>query len=717
MNPKQRIQELTDLIIKYNEEYYLKNTSLVSDQEYDLLFNELKELEQKYPEYALENTPTKTKGFLNNNAFKNFEITPHQFEMYSIDNSYSEKDLIDFDTRIKKLLDIKSSIEYILEWKIDGVSINLQYEKGNLIKALTRGNGVMGENVIQNIRLCGFYEQIKQIGYLESCELKGEIVLTKKAFENILEEYDNVNKQLVQLNLKPKVLPVNARNLASGLIRDFKSSEDDDDLINQIKIKAKNMLNLVLYQFQSVNSPFKYQSEILNYFQAKHIPTHSSFLLCESIQEAYEKIQEVWEKVDEQPWDCDGLVLKVNNLNFCDALGYTNRFPRWATAFKHLFVTAQTEIINIYTTVGRTGKITYNAEFEPVSLLNSTIKHASLHNHQYIVEKNINIGDVVQIEKAGGIIPQVMKVVQKNSNGIFEKQMHCPTCNSLLITYEGFVDQFCENVLCKDRIKNSLVHFCSKNAMDIFFFGETWIEDLVNAHLINNFSDIYKIVSNIDLQRQIFEIWKTKMQDQQNKNVTVEFTAWKLLPKMIEAILISKNKDLSNLIYALGIPSIGDKKSIVLANNFKSMDKIIELSKNGCLKDELKKIKDFGDILIENVVSFFENKMIVEEIINLQKYGVNTVNLSADKIVNDNYFSNKNVLITGTLSKARSHYVNLLKNVNANIYDSLTSKIDFLLVGENPGANKIEKYEKLKNKHNIKLLKEKEFLELFNQNH
>ena len=658
MNIKLRIEELVNKINNWNYEYYILDNPTVSDQEYDSAFKELEKLEQNYPEYIKEDSPTKRVG---SSILEKFEKVKHSIPLLSLSDAFSESELRDFDSRI-----IKEGInpEYVCELKIDGLSVSLTYAKGNLIRGATRGDGTIGEDITNNVKT------IKTIPLKLTeevdIEVRGEIFMNKSTLNKINIEREKNGLELLK----------NTRNAAAGSVRNLDS-----------KVTASRELDSFIYHIpNALDYNLHSQSDALKYIDKLGLKLNNTFKLLKNIEEVIEYINHIATIREELEYDIDGVVIKVNNIDEQEQLGYTSRHPKWAIAYKFPPKELITRLEDIIFTVGRTGKITPNAVLEPVLIQGSLVKRATLHNANNIIDKDIKINDMVSIRKAGDVIPEVIESKKERRTGKeidFKMITNCPICNSLLVETEA--NHFCMNINCDARKMESIIHFSSRDAMNIEGLGERIIEDFYNMGYLKKITDIYKLKN-----------YKEELKE-------LEGFGEKSINKLIENIENSKNNSLEKLLFGLGIKQVGSKMSKELSKAYKTIDNILNTN-----KEELLNIYDVGDIVSDSIIEYFKNEDNIKIINELKSIGVNTTYLGSINVIkSDSIFFNKTIVLTGTLSKPREEIKQLLESLGANITESVTKKTDYLVVGDNPGS----KYIKAK-ELNIEILDEEQLNKL-----
>lgn len=642
MDIKKRVEELTNILNDANYKYYVLDEPTITDQEYDKYLRELEELEQKYKEFARDDSPTKRVG---GEVLDSFKKVTHKIPMMSLSDVFSESEVVNFDERIKKE-GIRP--QYVCELKIDGLSVSLLYEHGKLVRAATRGDGVVGEDITHNVKT------IKSVPLTLNedidIEVRGEIYMSKKSLEKVnLERIKNGEKPLQ-----------NARNGAAGSIRQLDS-----------KVAAKRGLDVWIYHLPN---PLDYgihtHYEALEFMKKLGFKTNPNNRLVNNINEVLEFISEKNAERKSLPYDIDGIVIKVNNIDQQQELGFTAKYPKWATAYKFPAEEVLTRLNDIIFTVGRTGQITPNAVLDPVIVMGSTIARATLHNENYIKEKDLRIGDIVSIRKAGDVIPEVVEVKKKRRTGNeknFEMIHNCPICGTTLVKKEGQVDYFCLNEHCPTRKIESLIHFAERDAMNIDGLGEKIMEDFFNFSFIRTIPDIYLLQTHReDL---------TRLEGYGEKSVT----------KLLEAIEKSKSNSLEKLLFGLGIPHVGSKTAKIIASHYHNIDNIMKAT-----LEDLSSINDIGEIIAKSIVDYFQkedNKIIIER---LKQYGIN-MNYLGQKIIKDETFYGKTFVLTGTMAEyKRDEAKNLIENYGGKTSSSVSKKTDVVIAGAEPGS----KYDK-----------------------
>lgn len=636
-NVSKRIDELIEKISKAIYEYYVLDNPTITDQEYDDFYMELLELEAKYPELKREDSPTNRVG---GEVLDKFNKVTHQSPMLSFDDIFSEEEIVSFDERIRKTIHHPS---YTLEPKMDGLSGSLVYEKGILVRAATRGDGVTGEDITVNVKT------IKSVPLRLTkpidIEVRGEIYMSKASFNKANEEKAK----------KGEPLFANPRNAAAGSIRQLDS-----------KIAASRNLDYMAYFIPNPeNYNIKTQSESLNYLKELGFVTNYKLnSLANSTNDIISYIDDLALKRDDLPFEIDGVVLKVNDLHDEQILGVTARVPRWGIAYKFPAVEVLTKLNEIKFTVGRTGKITPNALFNPVHVAGSTVSKATLHNADYCMEKDVRVGDIISIRKAGDVIPEVVEVkLDRRDHYLepFEMITNCPICHTDLVKKDA--NYFCPNESCPARHIESLIHYASRDAMNIDGLGDQIIEDLYNLNYVKDVSDFYKL--------DMYHDELKKLEGYGEKSVT----------NLLNSINESRNNSLERLIFALGIRNVGKKTAKILAIKYKTLDNIINAS-----YEELVDIKDIGDIIALNIRNFFESEDNIILINKLKNYGLNMNYLGSDIIV-DEEFDGKTFVLTGTLTSITREEAKVrIEQLGGITSGSVSKKTDVVIVGDKPGS-------------------------------
>lgn len=649
------INDLIKKLNNWNYSYYHDNKSLVSDQIYDATLHELKKLEEKYPEYALSNSPTKRVGGFVSDKFEKYT---HKEKMLSLDNAFNLDDLFKFQDRVKIE---KFNKIYSVEPKIDGISISIIYKKGKLIFGVTRGDGEVGENITNNIFMIDSIPKVID-DKNEYLEIRGEAYLDK-------ENFIRINKDREEEGLEPYA---NSRNLTSGTLRQLDSL-----------VVASRKLSFFAYEIIS-NIKFNNQEDKLSYLKKIGFNVNDLNSTQVGIENVYNKIKEIENRRNELNYDIDGVVIKVNEITAQKIMGHTTKFPKWAIAYKLSEEKVTTKLEDIFMTIGRTGRINYNAKLTPVKLMGTTVQRATLHNSDYIEQLDIRIGDDVYIKKAGDIIPKVLGVSKKANNSIkWISPKECISCKKPLVKYKGEVDQYCTNENCKAKIIEKLNYFVSKNAMDINNISIKIIENFYNNSIIKNYVDIYTLSTK---KNEILNLDGFKDKSYQN---------------IIDSVNQSKANSLERLITGLGIKHIGSQAAKLIAEEIGEL----KLDNIGSIINF--KIRGIGEKIEYSWKEFFLNKKNIELLKKLKSEGVNFKYKGSKKL--STIFKNKSIVITGTLSKPRQYYTDLIVNNSGKVTSVISSNTDYLLCGEKSGS-KLNKARKL----GIEIIDENGLLNLLN---
>jgi len=676
-NIAKQIEELKNQIRQQDYFYYCLDDPKISDFEYDKLFKQLQSLENANPQFITKDSPTQR---VSGSVSSTFNQVKHKVPMLSLENSYSTDDVLQWYERIKK--NISDEIEFIIEPKIDGLSASLTYINNSFVIGCTRGDGEYGEDITENLKtvkniplkliynksfLPKFGSENIDISLdkLNVFEVRGEVYINKRDFQML-------NDNLVDLEL-PKF--ANPRNAAAGSLRQ-----------KNPKITAERKLSFFIHSFGQVKGiELNKHSEFIDFCSKVGFSVQKDIKVCKNINEVLEFIQYLQEKRDDIPYEIDGVVVKINDYKIQKIIGYTNKSPKWAIAYKFPARQATTKLLSIKLQVGRTGVITPAASLEPVNLSGVTISNATLHNFDEIERLNLNEGDDVLIERAGDVIPKIVKVIKKNSQDYFLPPLHCPSCNSKIVKEtEEDVYFRCVNPSCPAQFQRSLIHFVSRNAMNIDGFGEVVIDQLLKRSKLHTFADIYNLTFD-DLM--VLDLFKEKKAN-----------------NLIQAIIKSKDNPLSKLIFALGIRHIGEKSAAILADRFNNIDNLIQAT-----EEQLLSINEIGPILVQSIKDYFANEETLSMIKRLQFFKVNTVEPEKDKSFSP--LENKSFVLTGELlTITRKEAENYILSLGGKTTSSVSKKTDFVVVGNEPGS----KYQKAI-KLDIKILNEKEFKELINK--
>ena len=659
MSAQKRIEELINLINYHNEKYYNQDSPEIEDFEYDNLMKELIKLEEENPELKRNDSPSNRVG---GKPLDKFEQVVHKIPMLSLSNAYSWEDLKDFDSRVREAAG--SDVEYVVEFKIDGLSVGLNYNNGIFESGATRGNGIVGENITKNLMtIKNIPLNIDEKGELT---VRGEVYISKKDFEEINKIQEEQDQPLY----------ANPRNLAAGSLRQLDS-----------KLTAKRPLDIFIFNLEDINSKqFKTHSESLEYLKQLGFHVSPEFKVFKTMDEIIEYIKYWTEHREDLGFGIDGMVIKVNNLAQREQMGYTAKSPRWAIAYKFPAERKETKLLDIVVEVGRTGTITPTAVLEPIRLAGTTVSRATLHNEDYINEKDIKINDTVLVQKAGDIIPQVVEVIKEKRTGEeieFKMPEECPVCGEPTVRLEGEAAVKCINISCPAQIRRGIIHFASREAMDIDGLGESIITLLLKQGLIKDISDLYYLKKE---QISVLE----RMGDKSATN-------------LINAINKSKENDLWRFINGLGIKLIGTKAAKVLASEFKDLDKLMNAT-----EQELINLEEFGQTMTDSVVEFFKEEKNISVIEKLKEAGVNTKLIESDDADIPKIFEKMKIVLTGTLpTLKRNDAKEMIEKRGGKATSSVSKSTSFVLAGEEAGS-KLTKANDL----GIKVIDEEKFLQL-----
>lgn len=659
MSAQKRIEELINLINYHNEKYYNQDSPEIEDFEYDNLMKELIKLEEENPELKRNDSPSNRVG---GKPLDKFEQVVHKIPMLSLSNAYSWEDLKDFDSRVREA--VGADVEYVVEFKIDGLSVGLNYNNGIFESGATRGNGIVGENITKNLMtIKNIPLNIDEKGELT---VRGEVYISKKDFEEINKIQEEQDQPLY----------ANPRNLAAGSLRQLDS-----------KLTAKRPLDIFIFNLEDINSKqFKTHSESLEYLKQLGFHVSPEFKVFKTMDEIIEYIKYWTEHREDLGFGIDGMVIKVNNLAQREQMGYTAKSPRWAIAYKFPAERKETKLLDIVVEVGRTGTITPTAVLEPIRLAGTTVSRATLHNEDYINEKDIKINDTVLVQKAGDIIPQVVEVIKEKRTGEeieFKMPEECPVCGEPTVRLEGEAAVKCINISCPAQIRRGIIHFASREAMDIDGLGESIITLLLKQGLIKDISDLYYLKKE---QISVLE----RMGDKSATN-------------LINAINKSKENDLWRFINGLGIKLIGTKAAKILASEFKDLDKLMNAT-----EQELINLEEFGQTMADSVVEFFKEEKNISVIEKLKEAGVNTKLIESDDADIPKIFEKMKIVLTGTLpTLKRNDAKEMIEKRGGKATSSVSKSTSFVLAGEEAGS-KLTKANDL----GIKVIDEEKFLQL-----
>lgn len=665
-DPRKRILELVKEIRYHDHRYYVLSDPEITDLEYDMLYKELERLENENPDLIQPDSPTRRVGSDLQNEFK---PVPHRYPMLSLANTYNESELWDFDRRVKEGLPPGEKVEYVVEYKIDGLSVSLRYENNLLSVAATRGDGTTGEDVTLNVKTIksvplSIHRDALPGGVPSSFEVRGEAYMEKAVFERLNNERTARGEKIF----------ANPRNLASGTLKLLDPSES-----------AKRPLQIFTYYFMSPESPNQSQFEVLHYLQKLGFRVNTAYRLCQNIEEVLEYCHELEVKRDDLPYEVDGVVIKVNSFRQQEILGSIAKSPRWACAFKFKAKQAKTILHSITWQVGRTGAITPVAELEPVFLAGSTISRATLHNFDEISRKDIRKGDTVIIEKGGDVIPKVVSVVLEERPESSTPELPpavCPVCGTEVFRPGNEVAFYCENGECAAQIKGRIQHFASRGAMDIEGLGSSIIELFVELGFLKTYADIYRLYER-ELELKMMERFGEKSID-----------------NLLKAIEESKKRPFHKVLFALGIRYVGAGAAKKLADHFGSLDSLMNAG-----QEEITAVYEIGDSIAGSVRQFFSDAHNLHLIAKLKKAGLNFEAEKRDEVA-DNFFKNRLFVLTGTLSRLkRDDAADKIASLGGKTASSVSKNTDYVIAGESAGS-KLDKAQKL----GVKVIDEETFI-------
>ena len=653
---EQRIQEIIDILNKANYEYYVLDNPTLTDQEYDRYMQELIKLEEKHPELKQDNSPTVRVG---GTVIDSFVKVKHEIPMLSLSNVFNESEIIAFDERVRK--EVPNPI-YVCELKIDGLSVSLLYKNGKLVRGATRGDGVTGEDITHNVLT------IKEIPLTLTenidIEVRGEIYMSKNSFESLNELRKERGEELL----------ANPRNAAAGSVRQLDSKV----------ASSRNLSNFIYHLPNATDFGINSHHDAIEYMKKLGFKTNPNNKRVNGLNELLEYINYWTENRNNLPYEIDGIVIKLDNIEKQKKLGFTSKYPKWATAYKFPAQEVLTKLKEIKFTVGRTGQVTPNAILEPVRLAGSVISKATLHNEDYVKMKDIRIGDIVSIIKAGDVIPRVEKAIIERRTGEeipFEMTSICPICNSNLIKKDS--SYYCVNPLCDASKIEGLIHFVSRDAMNIEGFGESIIEDFYNMGYLKTIPDFYTLYNK---KEELMEL---------------EGFGEKSINNLLESIENSKQNSLERLLFALGIRYVGNKTAKILAHNYKNIDNLINTT-----YEELITIKDIGERIAKSIIDYFKDEENLNIINKLKEYNIN-MNYLGEEVIDNEYFKDKTFVLTGTLEHiTRDEATKIIEKNGGKVSGSVSKNTSVVIVGENAGS----KYDKAV-KLNIPIWNEEEFLE------
>lgn len=674
-----RIAALTDILNKYNYHYYVLSTSLVNDYEFDQLLKELETLENQYPHLADANSPTKKVG---GEITKEFTTVKHKYPMLSLGNTYNENDLIEFDQRIKKA--IGDGFEYVAELKFDGLAISLTYQKGKLVKAVTRGDGTQGDDVTANVKtIKSIPHQLKPGNYPDEFEIRGEIFMHKKTFEKL-------NAKLrKELELKgfdedeiAEKLYKNPRNFASGTLKQQDSAE-----------VAKRPLDAFLYFLYSDNPVAETHFDSLKIASSWGFQVSDHYKLCHTLDDVLTFIQEYDSERKNLGYEIDGVVIKVNNYQQQDELGFTAKTPRWAISYKYKTERAVTQLIKVTYQVGRTGAITPVANLIPVLLAGTTVKRASLYNADEIERLNLYENDIVFVEKGGEIIPKIVGVdeLKRSQNAVPVRYIsECPECNTPLVRKEGDALHYCPNENgCKPQLKGKIEHFIGRKAMNIDSIGAETVAGLFDKGLIRNYADLYELkrAQLLNLEFEVGEEEEKKKRSLKEKSVQ----------NILDGIEASKKIPFERVLFAMGIRLVGETVAKKLAQHFQNIENLMQAD-----IERMNSIHEIGDKIAGQVYAFFRDSNNIEIVQKLKQNGLQMAIVEEEGVVRTTKLLGKSFLVSGVFSKSRDEIKKQIEINGGRNVSAVSAKLDYLLAGEKMGPEKLKKANEL----NIKIIGE-----------
>ena len=625
-------QKLREQINYYSELYYEKDDPAISDYEFDKLMHQLIDIEEEYPELLTPDSPTHRVGGRASNSFEQVE---HVVQMGSLQDVFSDEEVVDFDRRVREVV---SDPIYVVEPKIDGLSVSLEYRDGVLVRGSTRGDGFVGEDVTENIRTIRSVP-LRLKRDIPFVEVRGEVYMPVASFEKVV----------AQQELKEEKPFKNPRNAAAGSLRQ-----------KNPQITAQRGLDIFVFNLQQIEGvQVSGHKESLDLLKELGFQVSPSYLAVDTIEKAIEEIRAIGQRRGEYSFDIDGAVVKVDSLAQREMLGATAKFPKWAVAFKYPPEEKITTLLDVEVKVGRTGALTPTAVFEPIQLAGTTVSRAVLHNQDFIDEKQIAVGDKIIVRKAGDIIPEVVAVAEHCGNPTYQLPEYCPSCHTKVVREEGEAAIYCPNIECPAQLMRNLIHFASRNAMDIDGMGPAVLEGLVNAGWVHSPADLYDLT-----EEQI---------------ASLERMGKKSASNLMNALEKSKQNDLSKVIFALGIPEVGEKTAAELASAFGSMEKL-----SWATLEQLTALDGFGEVVAQNIVSFFLEERNRVQIERLAKAGVN---MESTKVKAGDTFEGKTFVLTGTLpTLKRNEAKELIESLGGKVSSSVSKKTDYVVAGEEAGS-------------------------------
>lgn len=650
---KELAQKLREQINYYSELYYEKDDPAISDYEFDKLMHQLIDIEEEYPQLLTPDSPTHRVGGRASNSFEQVE---HVVQMGSLQDVFSDEEVVDFDRRVREVV---SDPIYVVEPKIDGLSVSLEYRDGVLVRGSTRGDGFVGEDVTENIRTIRSVP-LRLKRDIPFVEVRGEVYMPVASFEKVV----------AQQELKEEKPFKNPRNAAAGSLRQ-----------KNPKITAQRGLDIFVFNLQQIEGvQVSGHKESLDLLKELGFQVSPSYLAVDTIEKAIEEIRAIGQRRGEYSFDIDGAVVKVDSLAQREMLGATAKFPKWAVAFKYPPEEKITTLLDVEVKVGRTGALTPTAVFEPIQLAGTTVSRAVLHNQDFIDEKQIAVGDKIIVRKAGDIIPEVVAVAEHCGNPTYQLPEYCPSCHTKVVREEGEAAIYCPNIECPAQLMRNLIHFASRNAMDIDGMGPAVLEGLVNAGWVHSPADLYDLT-----EEQI---------------ASLERMGKKSASNLINALEKSKQIDLSKVIFALGIPEVGEKTAAELASAFGSMEKL-----SWATLEQLTALDGFGEVVAQNIVNFFLEERNRVQIERLAKAGVN---MESTKVKAGDTFEGKTFVLTGTLpTLKRNEAKELIESLGGKVSSSVSKKTDYVVAGEEAGS-KLTKANEL----GITILTEEQLLQM-----
>ena len=656
---KKKIIELRAILEYHAKKYYDEDSPEISDFEYDMMMNELKNLEKEFPEFITKDSLTQKVGGTVKEGFNKVE---HEVPLQSLQDVFNYQEIYAFDKRMRKAAEeFKKPLEYVVETKIDGLSVSLEYKQGILIRGATRGNGLIGEDITGNVKTIKNIPQ--KLTENIDITVRGEVFISKVDFEKLNEEREILEEPLF----------ANARNAAAGSLRQLDSKET-----------AKRPLDIYCFNVQKSEIDLETHSNSLEYLKKLGFNVNPVRKKCKTVEQVIKVIEEIGDNREELTFGIDGAVIKVDNLQLRQKIGTNFKVPKWAIAYKYPPEKKETILKDIVCQVGRTGAITPMAILEPVKVAGSTISKTTLHNEDFIKEKDLKIGDTVVIQKAGDVIPEVVEVIKKERNGNekeFIMPTHCPVCGGIVVREEGEAISRCIGIECPARLLRSIVHFASKSGMEIKGLGYSIIEELIARGMVNNIADIY------DLTKEDFKSLKKNGE--------------KFAQNLIDSIAKSKENELNKLISALGIRHIGSKGAKILAKRYTTMDRLMNASSYSLAETE-----EIGEISAQSLMEFFEQEQTIDLINRLKQAGVNMTESKVEPV--DDRFAGKVFVLTGTLEDySRDEAAKIIESYEGKVSSTVSKKTSYVLAGEEAGS-KLTKAEQL----GIQILTEQEFKEM-----